>query len=74
MEEKQKEKAIRIYETIKRNKNILNDKKRSLNEYQKSKLTRDNVILLEVLEVLEKISLDGNKSNTLKREKHLNAI
>jgi len=71
MEEKQKEKAIRIYETIKRNKNILNDKKRSLNEYQKSKLTRDNVILLEVL---EKISLDGNKSNTLKREKHLNAI
>ena len=69
MEEKQKEKAIRIYETIKRNKNILNDKKRSLNEYQKSKLTRDNVILLEVLEVLEKISLDGNK-----REKHLNAI
>jgi len=71
MEENEKEKAVRIYKTIKRNKSILTDKKRTLTEYQRDKLTRDNAILLEVL---EKISRKGNKTNTLKRGNDLKAV
>ena len=45
----EKEKAIRIYRTIKRNKSILNDPGRALTEYQRDQLTRDNAMLLEEL-------------------------
>lgn len=49
MEGNEKEKAIRIYQTIKRNKSILNDPVRALTEYQRDQLTRDNAMLLEEL-------------------------
>jgi len=49
MEGAEKEKAIRIYKTIKRNKSILTDPGRTLTEYQRDRLTRDNMILLEEL-------------------------
>jgi len=49
MEGNEKEKAIRIYKTIKRNKSILTDPGRTLTERQRDQLTRDNAILMEEL-------------------------
>jgi len=49
-----KDKAVRIYQTIKKNKSILNDKRRALTEKQRDRLTRDNMILLEELNRITK--------------------
>ena len=49
-----KDKAVRIYQTIKRNRRILKDKKRALTEEQRDRITRDNSILLEELNRIAK--------------------
>ena len=41
--------AWKIYQTIKRNRAILTDKKRSLSTKQKTRLETDNMILIEEL-------------------------
>ena len=60
-----KDKAVRIYQTIKKNKSILNDTRRALTERQKDRLTRDNMILLEELnKITNKVNVYRTKKES----------
>ena len=60
-----KDKAVRIYQTIKKNKSILNDTRRALTERQKDRLTRDNMILLEELnKITNKVNVYQTKKES----------